>query len=104
MENEMNAEEETFISKHHQLAMVLDDDIISVEKRLTKGDAPPPPVQQLCNSDEVSDITGNTRESKAKLYAEKAVKEVASQYSETIALKDTDLGVKDDKLQNLKQS
>ena len=43
MENEMNAEKEVFISKDHQIAMALDDDIISVETKLKKGDAPPLP-------------------------------------------------------------
>ena len=45
MENKMNAEQEIFISKDHQLAMALDNDIISAETRLTKGDAPPPPIK-----------------------------------------------------------
>ena len=81
--------------------MSLDGDIASVETRLTKCDAPPPPVQHPCGSDEVSNITGNTRDSKAKLYTEKAVQEAASQYSETIALKNEDLGVKDDKIAKL---
>ena len=47
--------------------MALDDDIISVETRLTKGDAPPPPAdknkdhdlqkEKPKSSDEVSELT-----------------------------------------------
>ena len=71
----MNAERELFISKDYQLAMALDDDIISVEIRLNKGDAPHPPSdnnkdqdfkkERSNSSDEVSEVTRSTRESKA---------------------------------------
>ena len=110
LENEMNAEREIFISKEHQIAMALDDDIISVETRLTKGDAQPPPVKNNTDTstvkdasppDDLSELTGSTRESKANRYAANAVKEVALQYTETLALKDADLGAKDDRIERL---
>ena len=106
----MNAEREIFISKEHQIAMALDDDIISVETRLTKGDAQPPPVttntdkgtdKDTSPPDDLSELTGSTRESKANRYAANAVKEVALQYTETLALKDADLGAKDDIIERL---
>ena len=107
LENKMNAEREVFISKDYQLAMALNDNIISVETRFTKGDAPPPPAdnnkdhdlqkEKSNSSDEVSELTESTCESKANLYAAKAVKEVASQYADTIALKYADLEQKEDK-------
>ena len=106
----MNTEKEVFISKDHQIAMALDDDIISVENKLTKGDAPPLFADtNICpkskapdkNHDKHSDLTGLTRESKANRYAVKAVKEVAYQYTETIALKDADLEAKEDKIAQL---
>ena len=99
MEAEACAETEVFISKDHQIVLAREDDIISVETRLTKGDAAPP--QALPNSDELSDITGSTRESKAKAYADKAVKEVAAQYTNTISDMQGDLGAKDDKIAQL---
>lgn len=109
LENEMNAEQEIFISKEHQMAMALDDDIISVETRLTKGDAPPPPIANSTDdgpdkdatNDDLSELTGSTRESKANRYAANAVKEVALQYADTIALKDADLDEKEDRIARL---
>ena len=80
--------------------MALDDDIIFVETRLTKGDAPPPSSDtNICpesnspdkNPDGFSYLTGSTRESRANRYTAKVVKEVAYQYTETIAIKDADL-------------
>ena len=49
------------------------DDIISINTRLTKGDAAPPPAN---NNDGCSTLTGNTRESKAKAYAAEEIKKV----------------------------
>ena len=49
--------------------MAVDSDNISAKTRLPKGDATPPN-----NSDDISEMTGSTRESKAKSYADKAVK------------------------------
>ena len=99
MEAEANAETEVFISKDQQIAMALQDEDISVETRLTKGDAAPPPARQL--DDDLSEMTGSTRESKAKAYADKAVKEVAQQYSSTITNMQGDIGEKDEKIAQL---
>ena len=74
MEAEACAENEQFISKDQQIVMALPDNEISVETRLKKGDATPAPVHK----DDVSEMTGSTRESKAKAYADKAVKVVAA--------------------------
>ena len=80
--------------------MALDDDIIFVETILTKGDATTPSSDtNICpesnapdkNPDNLSDLTGSTRESKANRYTAKVVKDVAYQYTETIAIKDADL-------------
>ena len=46
-------------------------------------------------------MTGSTRESKAKAYAESAVNEVAKQYIATISTMHNDLGAKDDKIAQL---
>ena len=46
-------------------------------------------------------MTGSTRESKAKAYAESAVNEVAKQYTATISTMHNDLGAKDDKIAQL---
>ena len=98
MEDEVNAEQDVFISKDHQRAMAMDnDDDISTETRLTKGDLAPPPAA----TDDVSEMTGSTRESKAKAYAESAVNEVAKQYTATISTMHNDLGAKDDKIAQL---
>lgn len=59
------------------------DDNISVESRLTKGDSTPAVADDATNSD-VSTITRETRESKAKAYAAKVMKAVAAQYIGTI--------------------
>ena len=85
--------------------------LFSVETRLTKGDAPPPPPVDsnthpehkatYKNSDDLSDLTGSTWESKENRYAAKAVKEVAYQYTEKISLKDADLEAKVDKISKL---
>ena len=77
----------------------MDDDDISEETRLTKGDRAPPPLPD----EEMSEITGCTRESKAKRYANEAVKEVASQYTNTIANMNTNISEKDDKIAELQR-
>lgn len=46
-------------------------------------------------------MTGSTRESKAKAYADKAVKVVAAQYSSTISNMQGDIGAKDKKITHL---
>ena len=90
------AEKDTFISKEQEAAMALEGDNISVETRLTKNDAAP-----IVLNDEISDMTGSTRESKAQAYADKAAKAVAAQYSDTICNLQTDLGTKDNKIAQL---
>lgn len=97
MEAEACAENEQFISKDQQIVMALPDDEFSVETRVTKGDAAPLPA----HNDDVSDMTGSTRESKAKAYADKAVKVVAAQYSSTISNMQGDIGAKDEKIAQL---
>ena len=96
MEIEALADHDPFISKDQQLALALSSDDVSEETRLTKGDAAPPTY-----SCDISDMTGSTRESKAKAYADKAVKEVASQYNITISTMKSDIGAKDDKIAQL---
>ena len=96
MEIEALADHDPFISKDQQLALALSSDDVSEETRLTKGDAAPPTY-----SCDISDMTGSTRESKAKAYADKAVKEVASQYNVTISTMKSDIGAKDDKIAQL---
>ena len=98
MECEAIAEVEQFISKEQQLAMATDKDDVSVETRLTKGDAVPPPA----DTDDISDMTGSTRESKANAYAAKAAKEVAAQYTTTINSMKADMGDKDNEIAELK--
>jgi hypothetical protein len=90
------AEKDTFISKEQETAMALEADNISIETRLTKNDAAP----TLLN-DEVSEMTGSTRESKAQAYADKAAKAVAAQYTDTICNLNTDIGAKDNKIAQL---
>ena len=46
--------------------MALDNDEVSVETRITKGDAAPPPAVGGDNIDELSAMTGLTRESKSQ--------------------------------------
>ena len=62
--------------------MVLQHDDISVETRLTKGDVTQPTA--YAQDDDLSEMRGSTRKSKAKSYADNAVKEVVAQYSSTI--------------------
>ena len=63
----ITAEKEVFISQSHQQALATeDDDIASVESRLTKGNIAPP---SLGSHDNVFALSGENRESKAKAYA-----------------------------------
>lgn len=48
----------------------------SVESKLTKGDAAPPPVAKP--NEDILTLTGETRESKAKAYAAEESNKVAS--------------------------
>ena len=60
-----------------------EDDDVSLESRLTKGDQTPPAAVNKDDTD-LSTLTGETRESKAKAYAAEATKAVAAQYIGTI--------------------
>ena len=64
--------------------MAAEDDktIFSVETQLTKGDAAPPAAKP---DEDISVLTGETRESKAKAYAAAESKKVAAAYSDTVA-------------------
>ena len=102
MEDGVNAKPVAFISKDHQRALSLESDDISIETRLTKGDATPLPAIHIDdNGDEQSALSGSTRESKAKKYADAAVKEVAAEYSGTILNMSTDTEKKYDKIAEL---
>jgi hypothetical protein len=101
LEDEANAEPVVYISKDHQRALALDTDEVSVETRVTKGDAAPPPALLDGKEDELSAMTGSTRESKAKRYADEAVKAVAAEYSGTILNMNSDIGQKDDRIAEL---
>jgi hypothetical protein len=90
------AEKDSFISKDQEAVLALADDDVSIETRVTKGDAAPNSYK-----DDVSEMTGSTRESKAQAYADKAVKAVAVQYTDTICNMQNDLGSKDDKIAQL---
>ena len=91
----LNAEKKIYISKEHQKVMGIEgDDDISIETRLTKGDKLPTAVDE---TDDLSALTGETRESKAKAYAAEATKEVAAQYIGTITDLKEELKLNDDK-------
>ena len=55
--------------------MAMDDDEISNETKLTKGDDTPPTANK---TDDLSELTGSTYKSKAEPYVDSAVKNVAS--------------------------
>ena len=77
MEEQMNAEIEIYISKDHQQVLAIDKDEISEETRLTKGDAAPPTtIDTTSPKDDLSVLIGLTRGSKAKAYADSAVKKL----------------------------
>ena len=98
MEDMMTATKVVFISKDHQQAMGMDDDECSVESRLTKVDATPEVAQE-----EVSILTGSTRESKAKAYAAEAVNEISRQYNGTIDNLNDKLSNNDAELADMKR-
>ena len=97
MENEANAEVQVYLSKDQQRALAMYDDKISEETCLTKGDKAPPSAP----SDNLSDMTGSTRESKAKRYAAAEVQNVTQQYMGTISTMQGDVAQKDDKITKL---
>ena len=102
LEEEVNAVPMQFISKDHQQALAMDNDEVSVETRLTKGNAAPTPIVLVQEApDEQSEMTGSTRESKAKKYAAEAVREIANEYSGTILNMTSDLYEKDDRIAQL---
>ena len=73
-----------YISKEHQKVVAEErDDEISIETRLTKWDKISAGAEDADESD-FSDLTGETRESKAKPYAVETTKQVAAQYIGTI--------------------
>ena len=73
-----------------------DDDEITVETRLTKGDKVPK-TATTANAGDLSALTGETRESKAKAYVAEATKEVAAQYIGTITGLKDELKLNDDR-------
>ena len=78
----VTAEREIYISDTHRQAMAMEgDDINSVNTRLTTNKAP----DKVNENDSMSEITGETRESKAKAYAAQETKKVSLQYIDTIA-------------------
>ena len=90
LENEMCAE--VFISKDHQRALATkDDDTISVDKTITGKDNEPPPA-----NDDVSDITGETRESKVKT----ALAKLSVQHHRDIQERESKLQEQESKLQD----
>ena len=75
---------EVFISEAQRAAMAIEgDDVATLDTKLTKGDQAPPAAESVA-SEGMSDLTGHTRESKAKAYAAEASKKVASQYISSI--------------------
>ena len=70
MEDKANAKVKFYISEEQQRALALNNDEVSEEARLNKGDAAPP----LAKHDKLLMMTGSTRESKVKLYVDNAVK------------------------------
>ena len=60
------------------------DDAESIDTGLTKGNVAPPAVDLSHSDDDMSNLTGNTRESNVKAYAAEKSKKVASQYIYTI--------------------
>ena len=100
MEEQMHAE--IYIPKEHQQALTIDKDKNSEEKRLIKVDADPPTTTDTTSpKDDLSTLTGLTRESKAKAYADSEVKKVASQYSETIITMQSNVGEEDTRIEEL---
>ena len=59
------------------------DDVESIDTRLTKDDDAQPEAAST-TADDVSNLTGETRESKAKAYAAEESKKVALQYIGTM--------------------
>ena len=76
---------EVFISEAQKVAMTVEGDKVdTLDTKLTKGDEAPPVTDSVA-TDGLSDLTGNTKESKAKPYAADASKKVATQYISSIS-------------------
>ena len=81
----ITAEKDIFISESHKLAMAVEgDDVDKVETRLTKNEAPPKAKRTSIPDGQISALTGETRESKAKAYAGEGTKQVSLQYVDMI--------------------
>ena len=84
-------------------------DEISEETRLTKNDAAPPvalPIAPTASSsnqqqDEISEMTGSTRESKANRYAANVGREITKQYTGQISSMQSDINERDNKIAQL---
>ena len=77
MEDKVNTKREIYIPKDQQRTLTLnEDDDLSEETKLAKGDVAPRPV----TTDNVSEMTGSIRESKAKVYSNSVVTDVLVRY------------------------
>ena len=65
MEDKINTETVAYISKNHQQSMAMDNDEILDETRITKGDNA---FLTANKNDELSELTGSTKESETKAY------------------------------------
>ena len=80
----VTAVKDKYISQAHKAAMCTEeDDAESIDTRLTKDDDAQPEAAST-STDDVSNLTGETRESKAKAYAAEESKKVALQYIDTM--------------------
>ena len=81
----MTAEKDIIISKDNQSAMNIDGtDNFSLETHLSKGDGASPVALKNIDTSDVSALTGETRESKAKACAAVESRKVVVQYVGTI--------------------
>ena len=94
----LNAIKKQYVSKDHQKLMALEgDEEVSLDIRLTKGNVPPSATPSPDNID-ISALTWETRESKAKDYSAEEGKKVAAQYVEIITTLNSKLASNDNKL------
>ena len=99
----LKAIKQQYISKDHQKVMDLaGNGEVSVDTRLTKGNVTPPAASSPDNTD-ISALTGETRESKAKAYVAEVSKKVASQYVGTITTMSSKLASNDDKMEAMEK-
>ena len=79
------AEKDILISESHKMALTVEgDDVDTVETRLTKNEALPKAKRASIPDDQMSVLTGEIRESKAKDYTAEKAKKVSLQYVNTI--------------------